>query len=175
MIKKTIAGVVVVLAGILLFALTKPDTFHVQRTVAIKAPPEKIFVLVNDFRRWGAWSPWEKMDPAMKKSFGGAASGKGAVYQWEGNDDVGKGRMEIVDSSPPAKITINLDFSSPFEAHNTVMFTLAPAGDSTEVTWAMRGPSPYLMKVMQVFASMDSMVGKDFEAGLANLKAAAER
>jgi hypothetical protein len=115
------------------------------------------------------------MDPAMKRAHSGAASGKGAVYEWEGNDKVGKGRMEIVDAAPPSKVVIKLDFLKPFEAHNTAEFTLEPQGDSTHLTWTMYGPAPFVSKLMQVFVSMDSMIGKDFEAGLANMKAAAEK
>ena len=173
---KTIAIVVVVLVGALLaFAATKPDTFRVQRAASIKAPPEKIFPLINDLHSWGAWSPWEKLDPAMKRTHSGAASGKGAVYQWEGNGEVGAGRMEIVEASPPSAVRIKLDFLKPFEAHNFAEFTLEPKGDATNVTWAMYGPNTYVSKLMSVFVSMDSMVGKYFESGLANLKAATEK
>jgi len=173
---KTIAVVVVVLlAAILVFAATKPDTFRVQRVTSIKAPPEKIFPYLNDLRSFGTWSPYEKKDPAMQRTFSGPASGKGAVYEWEGDKNVGKGRMEIADTAPPSKVAIKLDFVRPFEAHNIVEFTLAPKGDSTDVTWAMQGPVPYVAKIMHVFVDMDSMVGKDFEAGLANLKTVAEK
>ena len=173
---KTIAIVVVVLVGALLaFAATKPDTFRVQRAASIKAPPEKIFPLINDLHSWGAWSPWEKLDPAMKRTHSGAASGKGAVYEWEGNGEVGAGRMEIVAASPPSAVRIKLDFLKPFEAHNFAEFTLEPKGDATNVTWAMYGPNTYVSKLMSVFFSMDSMVGKSFESGLANLKAATEK
>ena len=173
---KIIAIVIVVLiSGILIFAATKPDTFSVQRAAGIKAPPEKVFALINDFKRWDAWSPWEKKDPAMKRTWGATTSGKGAAYAWDGNNDVGQGSMEITDSVSPTKVTLKLDFVKPFEGHNVVDFTLEPKGDITNVTWAMRGPAPFLSKVMQVFCNMDSMVGKDFEAGLANLKAAAEK
>jgi len=172
---KTIAIVVVVaIAAILGYAMTMPDNFRVQRTTSIKAPPEKIFPLINDFHRWGSWSPWEKMDPEMKRTYSGAASGKGAAYAWQGNSKVGEGRMEIADTSPPSKVTIKLDFMKPFEAHNTAEFTLEPKGDSTNVTWAMYGPSEFITKVMGVFVSMDKMIGKDFETGLANLKTVAE-
>jgi carbon monoxide dehydrogenase subunit G len=173
---KIIAIVVVALiAGVLIFAATKPDIFRVQRAASIKAPPEKIFALINDFHRWDAWSPWEKKDPAMKRTYGGATSGKGAVYAWEGNKDVGQGRMEIAESSPPSKLTLKLDFVKPFEAHNIVAFTLEPRGDATNVTWAMQGDTPYFAKIIHVFINMDDMVGKDFESGLAKLKAAAEK
>jgi carbon monoxide dehydrogenase subunit G len=167
--------VVVLLAALLIYAATKPDTFRVQRSTSIKAPPEKIFALINDFHLWGAWSPWEKKDPAMKRTYSAAASGKGAVYAWEGNKDVGQGRMEIAESSPPSKITIKLDFVKPFEAHNIGEFTLEPQGDATNIRWAMQGHTPYFAKIIHVFFDMDRMVGKDFETGLANMKAIAEK
>jgi uncharacterized protein YndB with AHSA1/START domain len=167
--------IVVLIAGVLILAATRPDTFRVQRAASIKAPPEKIFALINDFNRWGAWSPWEKKDPAMKRTFGAKTSGKGAVYAWEGNKDVGQGRMEIAESVPPSKVALNLDFVKPFAAHNLVEFTLEPKGDATNVTWAMQGDTPYFAKIIHVFINMDKMVGKDFETGLANLKANAEQ
>jgi uncharacterized protein YndB with AHSA1/START domain len=172
---KAIAIIVVVLvAFVLTYAATRPDTFSVQRSTTIKAPPEKVFALINDFRRWDAWSPYEKKDPAMKRVMSDPASGQGAAYEWDGNKDVGKGNMQITRSLPPSAITIQLDFVRPFETHNVVEFTLEPVGDTTEVTWAMHGPSPYVAKVMGVFFNMDRMIGKDFEAGLADLKAVAE-
>ena len=166
---------VVVIAAVLVLAATKPDSFRVERRASIKGRPEKIFGLINDFHNWRSWSPWEKMDPAMQRTYSGPESGKGSVYEWEGNNKVGKGRMEIIDAPPPSKVAIKLDFLKPFEAHNTAEFTLVPKGDATDVTWAMHGPSPFIAKVMSVFMSMDRLVGKDFEAGLANLKAAAEQ
>ena len=174
MVKIIALVVVVLLAALLVFAATRPDTFRVQRSASIKAPPERIFALINDYSSWGSWSPYEKKDPAMKRTYSGAASGKGAVYEWEGNKDVGQGCMEITDTSSPSKVGIKLDFIKPFEAHNIVEFTLQPVGDSTNVTWAMQGHTPYFAKVIHVFFDMDSMVGKDFEAGLANLKTLAE-
>jgi carbon monoxide dehydrogenase subunit G len=174
MIKIIAIAVVVLIAAILIFAATKPDTFRVQRAARIKAPPEKIFAFINDFNRWSFWSPWEKKDPAMKRTYGASTSGKGAVYAWEGNKDVGQGRLEIAESSPPSKVTLKLDFVKPFEAHNIVEFALEPKDDATNVTWAMQGATPYFAKIIHVFINMDSMVGKDFETGLANLKAAAE-
>jgi uncharacterized protein YndB with AHSA1/START domain len=177
--KKTITVIgivaVVLLAALFIYAATKPDVFRVQRAASIKAPPEKIFPFVNDLHRFGAWSPYGKKDPAMKRTFSGPESGSGAVYEWDGDKNVGQGRMEISDTSPPSRVTIRLDFLRPFEAHNMVEFTLAPKGDSTDVTWAMQGPVPYVAKIMHVFFDMDSMVGKDFEAGLANLKSIAEK
>lgn len=167
-------GIVVIVAAILVFATTRPDTFRVQRSTSIKAPPERIAALIEDFRRWGEWSPWEKKDPAMKRTLSGPARGKGAVYEWDGNGDVGKGRMEIADSTP-SKVTLKLDFVQPFEAHSMVEFTTEPKGDATSLTWAMHGPMPYVSKVISIFCDMDAVIGKDFEAGLASLKAAAER
>ena len=173
---KTIAIVAVVLvAGLLAFAATKPDTFRVQRAATIKAPPEKIFPFISDLRSWGAWSPWEKLDPAMQRTHSGAPSGKGAVYEWAGNGEVGAGRMEIVEAAPPSAVKIKLDFLKPFEAHNFAEFTLERQGDATNVIWAMYGPNTFVSKLMSVFVSMDGMVGKSFEAGLANLKAAVEK
>jgi len=175
MVKKIVIAIVVLIAGILIFAATKPDTFDVQRAASIKAPPEKIFAVLNDFQKWSSWSPWEKKDPAMKRTFSAATSGKGAKYAWEGNKEVGKGSMEIAESSPPSRLSIKLDFIEPFEGHNVVEFKLEPIGDSTNVSWTMHGPMPFISKVISVFCSMDSMIGKDFEAGLANLKAVAEK
>lgn len=175
MLKAIIIVVIVLIIGVLAYAATKPDTFRIERTATIKAPPDKVHALINNFDAWAGWSPWEKKDPAMKRSRSGPASGKGSVYAWEGNKDVGKGSMEIAETTPPSRVLVKLDFLSPFEAHNMAEFTLVPQGDSTQVTWAMYGPSPYISKLMTTFFSMDKMVGKDFEQGLANLKAQAEK
>jgi uncharacterized protein YndB with AHSA1/START domain len=170
-----VAIVAVALVAVLILAAMKPDTIRVERKTSIKAPPEKVFALINDLHAWGAWSPYEKKDPAMQRTFSGAPSGKGAIYEWDGNKNVGKGRMEITESSPPSNIVIKLDFISPFEGHNIAEFTLKPEGDATNVIWAMRGPAPFISKLMQVFFNMDRMIGTDFEAGLANLKSLTEK
>ncbi len=174
-----IAIIVIVLAiaiaVVLILAATKPDIFRVERAIKVKAPPDRIFALINDFRQWVTWSPYEHKDPALKRSYSGAASGKGAVYGWEGNKNVGSGRMEILEASAPEKIVIKLDFFTPFEGHNTAEFTMLPQGDTTNVTWLMHGPSPFIGKIMHVFMNMDRMVGKDFEIGLANLKRLTEK
>ena len=175
MLKIILIAVVVLVIALLIFAATKPDSFQVQRTASVKASPEKIFPLIDDFQNWGAWSPYENKDPAMKRTRSGPATGKGAVYEWDGDKNVGKGRMEITESSPASKIVIQLDFFKPFEAHNIAEFALEPQGDYTKVTWAMHGPAPFISKLMQVFINFDNMIGKDFEAGLANLKAVAEK
>jgi K+-transporting ATPase KdpF subunit len=167
--------VVVLLAAVLIYAATKPDTFRVARSIGIKAPPEKIFALVDDLHSHRAWSPWEQKDPAMKRSYSGAARGKGAVYEWEGNKNIGKGRMEITETSPPSRVIFKLDFIKPFEAHNIGELVLEPKGDTTNVTWAIYGPSPYMTKVMSLLCNMDKMIGKEFDTGLANLKTLTEK
>jgi uncharacterized protein YndB with AHSA1/START domain len=164
----------VLLVGLLGYAATRPNTFQVQRKQGIQAPPDRIFALIEDYRKWAAWSPYEKLDPTMKKTFSGADSGKGAVYNWAGNSKAGEGRMEIVDAVSPRLVKIKLDFLKPFEGHNTAEFTLDAKGSATDVTWAMYGPQPFMFKVMSIFVNMDKMLGKDFEAGLSNLKAIAE-
>jgi hypothetical protein len=165
----------IAVATILILAAGKPNTFSVERAISVKAPPEKIFPLINDFHQWVSWSPYENKDPAMKRSYSGAESGKGAVYGWEGNSNVGSGRMEILEMSAPSKILIKLDFFKPFEGHNTAEFTMLPQGDATNLNWVMRGPAPFISKLMQVFMNLDHMIGKDFEVGLANLKKLTEK
>jgi hypothetical protein len=182
----TIIAVIVVIAVavVLILAATKPGIFRVRRATTVNASPEKIFPLINDFHQWASGSPWEGKDPSMKRDYSGAASGRDAVYGWEGNKNVGSGRMEILESqmcesSRPSKIVIKLDFFKPFEGHNTAEFTLLPQGEGTNVVtnviWEMYGPAPFMSKVMQVFLNMDSMIGKDFEIGLANLKRLVEK
>ena len=145
--KIAVVGVVlgvVIVGAVLAFAATRPGSLHVQRVTIIKAPREKIFPLINDFHRWGAWSPYEHKDPDMKRTFSGAGSGRGSIYEWAGNSNVGSGRMEIVESSLPSKVAIQLDFLKPFEGHNIATFTLEPAGGATNVTWVMDGPTPFV-------------------------------
>ncbi|MBU6463564.1 MAG: SRPBCC family protein [Bradyrhizobium sp.] len=171
----TVVAVVLAIAIVLILAAGKHASFNVERAITIAAPAERIFPLINDFHQWGSWSPWEKRDPAMKRSFRGPVSGAGAVYGWEGNNNVGSGRMEILEASAPSKIIIKLDFFKPFEGHNTAEFTMLPQGGSTCLSWVMRGPSSFISKLMQVFINLDHMIGKDFEAGLANLKNLSEK
>lgn len=173
---ETVALVIAGLIGALLaFAATKPDTFRVERSLRVKAQPERIFSHINDLTKWAAWSPWESMDPAMKKSLSGPPAGTGAACEWMGNSKVGHGRMEILESIAPSKILIQLDFLKPFEAHNRAEFTLAVQESSTTVTWAMYGPQPYMAKVMSLLFNCEKMVGPQFETGLANLKMLAEK
>jgi uncharacterized protein YndB with AHSA1/START domain len=172
-------ALVVIVAGVLVAAAMQPDTFRVQRSVRIKAPPEKIYAILTDLRGWKAWSPYENKDPNMKRTYGAVTAGKGAVYEWDGDSNVGQGRMEIKDVAPPSRVTIDLRFIRPFEANNTAEFTLEPKGEATnmttDVTWAIFGPMPFISKVICLFVNMDTMVGKDFEVGLASLKALAEK
>jgi len=174
-----VVALAIAIAIVLGLASRKPDTFTVRRSALVQAPAERIFPLVNNFHQWAAWSPWENRDPAMKRTYSGAESGEGAVYAWDGNKNVGSGRMEILDASSPSKIKIKLDFFKPFEGHNTAEFTMLPqsgaAGPTTSVNWVMHGPAPFMHRVMQVFMDFDKMIGKDFEAGLANLKKLTEK
>jgi uncharacterized protein YndB with AHSA1/START domain len=168
-----IAVLFAVIAAILIYAATKPDTFQIQRATTIVAPPEKIFPLINDLHAHTSWSPFEK-DPNMKRTHSGAPQGKGAVYDWDGDRKVGSGRLAIADSTP-SNITMVLDMFKPFKAHNTVNFMLDPQGSATRVTWAMHGRQPYMAKLMSTFINCDKMVGSQFEQGLAKLKTIAER
>ncbi len=165
----------VALAALFAYAANRPDSFRVERSTTIKAPPEKLYAQINDLKAWAAWSPYEKKDPAMKRTFGAVTAGKGAVYEWDGNKNVGKGRMEITIATQPSKIVIKLDFLEPFEGHNTAEFTVDGKGELTTVTWAMYGPANFVSKLMGVFFNMDRMIGTDFEAGLADLKSITER
>ncbi len=174
MLKKVVIGIAVLIAVILVLAAFQPNTFHIERTVTIAAAPDKIAPHINDFHNWGAWDPWAKLDPTMKVTISGAASGKGAVYEWQGNGQVGQGRMEILDSTPN-KISIALDFIKPMAAQDNATFTLNPKGTSTDVTWAMDGNVPFVGKIFHLFMNMDKMVGSQFDKGLADLKAAAEK
>jgi hypothetical protein len=174
MLKKIGLMIVVALALLLGFAATRPDSFHVERHVLVQAGPEKIQPLIADFHRWQDWSPWEKLDPALQRSFGGPPAGTGSTYAWKGNKDVGEGRMEVKDAAADT-VRIQLDFIEPFASRNDVHFTLKPQATSTEVIWAMDGPMPFISKLMSIFVSMDALIGKDFEKGLAQLKVAAEK
>ncbi|MBA3858082.1 MAG: polyketide cyclase [Cyanobacteria bacterium PR.3.49] len=176
--KKVVAIVVGILvlgvAVVLGIAATKPNDTHIERSQIVKASPETILSNVNDFKKWAAWSPWEKVDPNMKRTYSGAESGKGAKYAWSGNDNVGEGDMEIL-STEPTKTVFNFHQAKPFEGTSTVVFSAIPEGDATKVTWAMDSKdNPFMCKVMQVFISMDDCCGKEFEKGLASLKTVSE-
>lgn len=174
MIFKIIGVLVLIVVGIVGFAATRPDDFKIQRAAQMKAPPDRILEQISDFRKWGAWSPWEKIDPNLKRTYEGPEKGKGAVYGWEGNSEVGKGRMEILEVVPGSKVVIKLDFIAPFEAHNITEFSTTAKGDQTELVWTMSGKNPLMSKIFDLLMNMDKMVGKDFEKGLAQLKAVVE-
>jgi uncharacterized protein YndB with AHSA1/START domain len=173
MIVTILIVIAVAIAAVLAYAASKPDTFMVRRSASIAAPPEKIFPMIDDLRAQSAWSPFEK-DPNMKRTHSGAPRGKGAVYAWDGNRQVGAGRIAIIESVPSSKVVLLLDMARPFKAHNTVEFTLDRIGAGTNVTWAMQGRQPYMAKVMGLFVDCDKMCGGMFEEGLAKLKALAE-
>jgi uncharacterized protein YndB with AHSA1/START domain len=175
MIKQLLLIVVAIVAIIAIRATFIPSSFRVERSVVIKAPPEKIFALINDFHNFGVWSPWEHLDPNMKKSLTGAVSGKGAIYEWSGNSKAGAGRMEILESTPSSRVLTKIDFIKPIAGSNTAEYTITPEADGTKVTWAMFGPTPFISKIMQVFVSMDSLIGGDFEKGLSAMKTASEK
>jgi uncharacterized protein YndB with AHSA1/START domain len=168
-------AVVVLAVAVLVYAATRPDTFRIERSTVIQAPPEKVFILIDDLHAWDAWSPWEKQDPALKRTYSGAARGRGAAYAWDGNRNVGSGRMEISESIPPSKVAIKLDFIAPFKARNIAEFDLIPQDGGTKVTWAMSGPNSFVSKLLHLFIDMDKMIGNNFDAGLAAMKAAAEK
>ena len=165
--------ITVLILGVLVVAAMKPDEFRVQRSARINAGAERIAPHINDFSQWVKWSPYDSLDPNMKKTLTGSAAGRGAIYEWEGNAKAGKGRMEILDSSAD-HIGIQLTFEKPFRAHNLAEFALSPVGSGTEVTWSMHGPRPFASKLMSIFINMDNLVGRDFERGLQNLKSVAE-
>lgn len=167
-------GLAVAIAAILILAATRPDHFRIARTATINAPADRIFPLINDLQNFKLWSPFEK-DPAMRRDISTPSSGKGATYAWNGNKTVGSGHMRITESASPSQVKLDLDMLTPFAASNKVEFTLVPRGGGTELTWAMQGSSPFMMRVMGVFFSTDKMVGGEFEKGLANLKRIIER
>jgi hypothetical protein len=165
---------VVVIVAVVAFIATRPDSFRIQRSAPIKAPPDVVFSLINDFHEWAQWSPWEKLDANMKKTFEGPSAGPGAIYAWTGNKKVGEGRMTLLESKPGELVLIKLEFFRPFKATNQATFQLAPSEAGTQVAWIMDGKSNFMHKAMSVFMNLDALVGKDFEQGLANLNTAAQ-
>lgn len=167
--------VVTFVVALLAYATTRPKTFRVSRSAIINAPADRIYPLIDDFRAWSTWSPFDQLDPAMKKTFSGPATGTGSVYEWSGNRRAGAGRMENMGAQAPSRVVIELDFLRPIEGHDIAEFKLVPEGGSTRVTWSIDGPSPFVSRVVGVFLDMDKLIGNDFETGLANLKAVAEK
>ena len=171
---KILIGVAVVIVLLLLLIVSRPSTFHVERSITIAAPPERVFALVNDFRQWPAWSPWEKKDPNMKRTYGDVTRGVGGTYAWAGTGNVGEGKMTIERSERPTLVGIKLEFFKPFAGHATAQFSFQPEGDATQVTWSMLGESNFLGKAICLVMDMDKMIGGDFEKGLAGMKAVSE-
>lgn len=174
MLKTLLLIVAAAVAALLIYATTKPDTFRLSRSATIAAPPDKVFALINDLRLFNTWNPFAKMEPTVAITYEAKSAGVGGAYGWKG-DKTGEGRMQITESVPAQRVSAKLDFVKPFEAHNVVDFTVQPQGSGSTATWAMHGPMPYLNRVMTIFFDMDKTVGKDFESGLANLKALAEK
>lgn len=172
---KKILLIVLALVAVLLFTIAmQPAEYRVVRSAKINAPPSVVFTQVNDFHNWEAWSPWEKLDPAMKRTFDGSPSGVGAKYAWVGNSDVGEGKMTIEESQPSEKIRIKLEFIKPFAATNSTVFNFKGEGDQTNVEWVMDGTNNFMSKAFGLFMNMDKLVGGDFEKGLGQLKTVAE-
>jgi uncharacterized protein YndB with AHSA1/START domain len=169
-----VVGVLVALGLFLAFVASRPSKFRIERSIVVAAPPERAFAQVDDFHKWPAWSPWEKLDPTMKKTFEGAASGPGSVYSWVGNPKVGEGRMTIEATTPPSRLELKLEFFKPWKATNATTFAFDRDGGGTKVTWAMEGEHTFGMKAFGVFMNLDKLVGRDFERGLQSLKSVAE-
>lgn len=168
--KNVLLALLVFVLGFLVFVQTRPDTFHVERSASIAAPPDSLYAMMTDFHRWDGWSPWAKLDPAMKTDYSGPESGVGASYHWTGNDKVGEGRMTLTEVQAPSHVGIRLEFIKPFAGVSTTNFALAPDAGGTRVTWSMDGKSNFIAKAMCIFTPMDKMIGPDFERGLGNLK-----
>ena len=174
MLKKILIALAVIVIVLVILITLQPATFRIARSTAIAAPVAKVFEQVNDFHKWEGWSPWAKLDPAMKTTFAGAPAGTGAIYSWSGNNDVGEGRMTLTESRPNELVRIKLEFIKPFAATNTTEFAFKPEADKTMVTWTMFGSNNFMAKAFGLFMNMDKMVGGDFEKGLAQLKSVAE-
>ena len=173
--KKILLVIALLVGAVFAFAATRPDSYSVSRSIDIAASPEAVHAIVDDFHNFPQWAPWQKLDPAVQTTFEGPRRGVGAVYRWSGNSDVGQGRMEIRESVPARKVGMDLEFIEPFASKARTDIDIAPAGNGSKVTWSMRGDNNYMAKLMSVFMSMDKMIGKDFEEGLANLKRRAEQ
>lgn len=167
-------GLVIVVAALAGIVAMQPADFSIARSATIAAPAPVVFEQVNDFHNWDAWSPWAKLDPNMKQSYEGAPAGAGAIYSWNGNSDVGEGRMQILESRPQELIKIQLDFVKPMTATNITEFTFQPDGEQTAVKWSMTGHNNFIGKAFSLIVDMDEMLGAQFEQGLAQMKTAAE-
>jgi Polyketide cyclase / dehydrase and lipid transport len=174
MLKIVLITLVVILVVLAVIIALQPADFRVARSTAISAPPPAVFAQVNDFHKWEAWNPWGKIDPAMKQAYEGAPVGPGASYTWAGNNEVGEGRMTIIESRPSELIRIKLEFFKPFAATNTAEFTFKPEGNQTIATWSMFGDKNFMAKAVHLFMNMDKMIGGQFDTGLASMKSIVE-
>ena len=174
MLKKILLAVAVIILLFVIVVAMQPADFRITRSTTIAAPAETVFAHVNDFHKWDAWSPWAKLDPAMKQSYEGSAAGTGAIYTWDGNKDVGTGRMTLTESRSNELVRIKLEFLKPFAAVNDTEFTFKSEGNQTAVTWSMTGKNNFIAKAFSLIMNMDKMVGGDFEKGLAQLKPVVE-
>jgi len=174
MLKWTLAALAALVVVFVVVVALQPSDFRIERSAAMRAPASAAFAQVNDLQNWRAWSPWEKLDPALKRSYEGPRAGTGASYAWQGNKDVGEGRMTITESRPGELVRIKLEFFKPFAAVNTAEFSFKPSGDGTAVTWTMTGQNNFLARAICLFVSMDRMVGGMFEQGLAQMKTVVE-
>lgn len=170
-----IVGIALVLAIFTIAVVRQPKDFRIERSATLAAPANAVFAQVNDFQNWRAWSPWERLDPALKRSYDGPSAGPGSKYAWIGNKNVGEGRMTILDSRPGELVRIKLEFFKPFAATNTAEFRFKPADVGTAVTWSMSGHNNFVSRAMCLFINMDRMVGGQFEQGLSNMKNLVER
>jgi hypothetical protein len=173
MARKILIAALVAVAALAAFVATREERFRIERSAELQAPPEVVFALIDDFHQWGRWSPWEKVDPAMQRSFEGPSSGVGASYAWRGNRDIGAGRMTILESRPGELVAIRLEFLEPFAATNEARFELVPSDGGTRVRWSMEGRNGFVGKAISLLMDMDAMVGPQFEQGLADLERAA--
>lgn len=174
MVKILFTTIGIAVGAILLYAATRPDSFHIERTVLIDAAPDAIYPYMSDFHKGRLWVPYETRDPNMKRTFSGPDNGKGAIYEFEGNENVGKGRLEIVEAMAPSRVVLTLDMIEPMEGHNRVEYKIEPVGNGSRVSWSMRGACNYMGKLGGIFINTDKMIGNDFAAGLASLKSLVE-
>jgi uncharacterized protein YndB with AHSA1/START domain len=174
MLKKILIVIAVIIVVFLIIVATRPADYRISRTTTIAAPPAAVFAQVNDFHKWESWNPWGKIDLAMKQTYEGTPAGKGAIYTWVGNKEVGEGRMTITESRPSELVLINMEFFKPMAGTATTEFTFKPQGNQTTVTWAMTGKNNFMSRAVCMFMNMDKMIGGQFEKGLAAMKTVAE-
>ena len=175
MIRKILVFVVALIAAFLFYVNSRPSSFRVERSIAINSSPEAVFAIISDLHEGINWSPWEELDPNMKKVFSGPEKGVGSKLAWDGNDDVGAGSQEIITAESPSKLVTKLVFLRPFEATNHAEFSIKQEGSGSEITWAMYGENNFGSKLFGCFVNMDEMIGKDFEKGLSKLKKYSEK